>query len=99
MTYSVMTNAEETKENKQAVAKSNIQTTCPVMGGAINKNLYYDYKGKRIYVCCSGCIESVKNDPEKYIAKLEKSGVVLEKTDTDSKKSQQNTENKDTASK
>jgi len=53
------------------------QTTCPVMGGKINKKLYVDYKGKRIYVCCGGCISTVKADPEKYIKKLEKEGVTV----------------------
>ncbi|MFA7230542.1 MAG: hypothetical protein WC071_04675 [Victivallaceae bacterium] len=65
--------------------KTNIQTTCPVMGGAINKKLYHDYKGKRIYVCCAECLETLKKDPEKYIDKLEKSGVVLEKAKDDKK--------------
>lgn len=54
------------------------QTTCPVMGGAINKNLYVDYKGKRIYVCCEGCIAEVKKDPEKYIKKLAEMGQGVE---------------------
>lgn len=55
------------------------QTTCPVMGGAIVKSLFTDYKGKRIYVCCPGCVSVVKNDPEKYINKLEAQGVTLER--------------------
>jgi len=50
------------------------QTTCPVMGGEIDKSQYVDYKGKRIYVCCSGCLEKLKKNPEKYIKKLEKMG-------------------------
>jgi YHS domain-containing protein len=54
------------------------QTTCPVMGGQIDKKLCVDYKGKRIYVCCPGCIDSVKNNPEKYIRKLEKMGQGVE---------------------
>jgi YHS domain-containing protein len=54
------------------------QTTCPVMGGPIDKKMYVDYKGKRIYVCCPGCIDSVKNNPEKYIRKLEKMGQGVE---------------------
>ncbi|MCF7790470.1 MAG: hypothetical protein K9M56_00600 [Victivallales bacterium] len=65
-----------------AAEKSNkSQTTCPVMGGKINKNLYADVKdpetGKtvRIYVCCQGCLAKIKNNPEKYIKKLEKDGV------------------------
>ena len=54
------------------------QTTCPVMGGDINKNLYVDYKGKRIYVCCEGCLETLKKNPEKYIKKLESMGQGVE---------------------
>jgi YHS domain-containing protein len=50
------------------------QTTCPVMGGEINKSLFVDYKGKRIFVCCEGCLEKLKKNPEKYIKKLEKMG-------------------------
>lgn len=61
--------AEETK-----------QTTCPVMGGKINKELFVDANGVRIYVCCKGCIAKVKADPEKYIKQLQAEGVELEKT-------------------
>jgi YHS domain-containing protein len=54
------------------------QTTCPVMGNEINKSLYVDYNGKRIYVCCTMCLDSVKKDPAKYIKKLEKMGQSVE---------------------
>ena len=47
------------------------QENCPVMGGKINKSLYTDYQGKRIYFCCKGCPEEFKKDPEKYIKKME----------------------------
>jgi len=46
------------------------QTTCPVQGDPINKKLFVDYKGKRIYVCCEGCSAQVQKDPELYIKKL-----------------------------
>jgi YHS domain-containing protein len=54
------------------------QTTCPVMGEPIDTSMYVDYKDKRIYVCCSNCIEKVKNNPEKYIKKLERMGQSVE---------------------
>ncbi len=60
-------------------AKENTQVKCPVMGGKINKDLYADYKGKRVYFCCEGCIEPFNKDPEKYIKKLQDEGVTLEK--------------------
>ena len=59
--------------------KGGPQTTCPVMGGKIDKNVYADYQGKRIYFCCSGCPADFKKDPDKYMKKLEEQGVVLEK--------------------
>jgi hypothetical protein len=55
------------------------QTTCPVMGGKINKAQYADVKGKRIYVCCPGCIGKIKADPDKYIKQLEAEGITLDK--------------------
>jgi YHS domain-containing protein len=60
-------------------AKSKPQTTCPVMGGKINKEIYTDYEGKRVYFCCKGCIGEFKKDPAKHIKKLEEEGVALEK--------------------
>lgn len=54
------------------------QTTCPVMGSKVDtSSLYVDVEGKRIYVCCQACIQAVKDDPAKYIAKLEAEGVKL----------------------
>lgn len=50
------------------------QATCPVMGGAINKALYADVEGKRVYVCCKGCIAKIEAEPTKYIAVLAERG-------------------------
>lgn len=63
---------------KNAAMKS--QSKCPVMGGAIEvgKSKYVDVKGKRIYICCSGCEAPIKKDPDKYIKQLEGEGVKLE---------------------
>lgn len=66
--------AEETKTAPKA------QTTCPVMGGRINKAQYADVKGKRIYVCCPGCIGKIKADPDKYIKQMEAEGIAIAKT-------------------
>jgi hypothetical protein len=60
--------------------KNKPQTLCPVMGGAINKKLYVDSDGKRIYVCCAMCISTINKDPAKYIKQLEDQGITLEKT-------------------
>ena len=60
-----------------------LQTTCPVMGGKIDKNQYVDHDGKRIYICCKGCEAPLKQDPEKYIQKLEGEGVTVAKLQTE----------------
>jgi YHS domain-containing protein len=58
------------------------QTTCPVMGGKINNDIYADYEGKRVYFCCEACISTFKKDPAKYLKKLESDGVVLKTVST-----------------
>jgi YHS domain-containing protein len=62
------------------------QTTCPVLGGNIDKKVYADYQGKRIYFCCSGCDEAFKKDPEKYMKKLKEQGVTPEDAPTGKEK-------------
>jgi YHS domain-containing protein len=64
--------------SEEAQTREGTQTRCPVMGGNIDKNIYTDYEGKRIYFCCQGCVETFKKDPEKYVSMMEKDGVVLE---------------------
>lgn len=54
------------------------QTVCPVMGGKVNKDIYVDYQGKRIYFCCKGCDSKFKEDPEKYMKKMKDQGMKLE---------------------
>lgn len=54
------------------------QTTCPVLAGNIDKNVYVDYQGKRIYFCCTGCDAEFKKNPDKYMKKLEEQGVTPE---------------------
>ena len=57
-------------ESAKEVVSAIEQTDCPVMGGAINKAIFAEYKGKKVYFCCSPCEEKFKEEPEKYIAKL-----------------------------
>ena len=56
------------------------QTVCPVMGGKINKAIFTDYQGKRVYFCCDGCPAVFAKDPAKYVKMMEDKGIVLDKT-------------------
>ena len=67
--------AETAQETAQAAATEGVaameQTTCPVMdGNPINKALFVEYEGKKVYFCCKGCEEKFLADPAQYVAKL-----------------------------
>jgi len=72
------TGAMEMAAESHPVGEGMVQTTCPVMGGKINRAIYADHDGKRVYFCCQACVAEFEKDPEKYIRKLEDEGVVLE---------------------
>lgn len=58
------------------------QTLCPVMKGKqVNRNLYIDHRGYRIYLCCGPCVKVGKRNPDKVLAMMQEQGLPLEKTD------------------
>jgi YHS domain-containing protein len=62
-----------------APATGQAQTVCPVLGNKIDKKVFVDYQGQRVYFCCTGCVEPFKKDPAQYLKKLEEQGVTPEK--------------------
>jgi len=52
------------------VQTATVQTTCPVMGNPINKDIFVEYKGQKVYFCCPACVDQFNADPEKYLDKL-----------------------------
>ena len=59
-------------EDLAAVQK---QKVCPVSGealGAMGKPVKVTVKGQTVFLCCSGCEDDLKKDPDKYLAKLKK---------------------------
>jgi len=69
-TMTMQDDAAVAKDAAKEVVAATEQTTCPVMGAAINKALFTEYKGKKVYFCCDGCRERFEAAPEQYIAKL-----------------------------
>jgi YHS domain-containing protein len=65
-------------EGEETEKKTKAQTHCPVMGGKINKEVYADYQGQRVYFCCPGCKKPFQENPDKYFKKLAEKGVVPE---------------------
>lgn len=70
MSGSLMTAHEHHDEN----AAPPTSGVCPVSGEALDGDtkITYEYKGKTYRFCCPDCAEEFKNDPEKYIDKLNK---------------------------
>lgn len=60
---------------KEVVKK--VQENCPITGKPIDKKLFVDQDGKRIYVCCTRCPDAVKKDFPKYAKQLEDQGIDL----------------------
>lgn len=59
-----------TAETKVIVPQTIEQKICPVTEGPINKEIYTEYKGKKVYFCCPGCKERFEKELEKYLEKL-----------------------------
>lgn len=65
------TDATMQATTKEAVNAGN--KICPVSGEKIDEKLKatYEYEGKIYNFCCAMCIDAFKNDPQKYIKKVE----------------------------
>jgi len=37
------------------------QTTCPIMGKPIDKAVFTEYKGQKVYFCCQGCADKFQS--------------------------------------
>lgn len=73
--------AEENSEIAKALSKlspvdraaAEKQKTCPVSGGplgAMGMPIKLTVKGREVFLCCQGCEDAIKKDPDKYLAKL-----------------------------
>jgi YHS domain-containing protein len=62
--------AELSPEERAAAEK---QRVCPVSGeplGSMGKPYKITVKGQTVFLCCSGCEEEIRKEPDKYLAKL-----------------------------
>lgn len=64
--------AQEQEQEQEKKLKA--QESCPFTGMPINKELFADVKGFRIYTCCTDCLEKTKKDPDAALAALKKMG-------------------------
>jgi YHS domain-containing protein len=59
------------KAADNSVLFENIQTNCPVNGKPINKTIYLDYQGRRIFFASEKCADKFVKEPAKYLDKLD----------------------------
>jgi len=46
------------------------QKTCPVMGNPIDKDVFIEYEGRKVYFCCKGCDKKFRDSPSEYLPAL-----------------------------
>jgi YHS domain-containing protein len=64
--------AEEKTQDKQPgekkfLGKGDGIETCPVTGEPISKDFKDEINGRTVYVCCPGCLDTIKEAPELYL--------------------------------
>lgn len=53
--------AKLSKEDQEAIKPN---TECPVSHEPVNKALFVEYRGRKVYFCCENCVEKFKKDHE-----------------------------------
>jgi len=69
--HAMAASQDATKGEKKFLGKGDGIETCPVMGEPVNKNLKYEVNGRVFYVCCEGCAEIVKKNPDLYLKPIQ----------------------------
>jgi hypothetical protein len=57
-------------EDRQSVQRQRI---CPVSGeplGSMGEPIKLEVEGREVWICCAGCENALRKDPERYFAKL-----------------------------
>ncbi len=57
-----------------------IQTECPYSGKTVNRSVYTDVSGKRVYFCGNGCKANFMKNPKENLKKFEKKGMKFKTT-------------------
>ncbi len=83
------TSAPLQKESEAAMDKakdlvsdvtSKVQGSCPMTAESIDKSVYADVDGNRIYMCCKMCKGKFMENAQANLKKITDQGITLEKT-------------------
>ena len=75
-------NQEKTETGTPSPPAKIYQMRDAFSGKLVNRRIYSDYEGKRIYFCCPESREEFLKDPEKYINRFKELGVTLQDAPT-----------------
>jgi YHS domain-containing protein len=64
------------------VIHAGTQTHCPIGGGEVDKSVFEDYQGQRIYFCCPGCEGPFLADPEAHLTAISAKGQTVASVQT-----------------
>jgi YHS domain-containing protein len=74
--------AEHKKKEEKTFHVKGTQKVCPIRKEKVDSDSFVDYKGQRIYFCCSGCDKKFLKDTEKYFKEMKVRGEVAESIQT-----------------
>lgn len=57
-------------QRKALAHRAKVQVTCPVTNEPVDKKIFVESKGEKIFVCCKACVGKYQSDPAKYAAAL-----------------------------
>ena len=60
---------KESSSSTEFLGKGDGIATCPVTGSPVNKDFKGEVNGRVFYVCCPGCIDTVKANADAYLKK------------------------------
>ncbi|UCC32818.1 MAG: YHS domain-containing protein [Phycisphaerales bacterium] len=59
--------AKVVADQRKALAdRPKVQVTCPVTGKPVDKKVFTEHNGEKVYFCCENCIGKFQKEPGKY---------------------------------
>jgi major membrane immunogen (membrane-anchored lipoprotein) len=55
--------------SSEATLPAGANKVCPVTGDDVDPEIFVEYQGHKIYLCCDDCVAKVKADPATYYKK------------------------------
>ncbi|NOX59970.1 MAG: hypothetical protein GXP29_14085, partial [Planctomycetes bacterium] len=57
-------------QRKALAHRAKVQVACPVSAKPVDSKIFVESGGKKVFLCCKGCVGKYKKDPAKYASAL-----------------------------